>query len=91
MAKHENMLVAMKITADRNNRMYEAMKADVMRHETLSFELASKFETHFDVFNQVCENIEALKSHALLTDLHLEAFQPLQTAAIAFEVGKGLL
>jgi hypothetical protein len=38
----------------------------------------------------VTGNIDALKSHALINDIHLEAFAPMQIAAIAYEVGKGL-
>ena len=55
----------------------------------MSYELALKFESHFDILKQVTSNIEALKSHALINDTHMEAFAPLQMAAIAFEVGKG--
>ena len=63
-----------KCVVERNDRMYEAMKKDIMRHESLCLELASKFEAHYDVFRQLAENIESVKAHALTTDLHLEAF-----------------
>jgi hypothetical protein len=69
--------MSVKFTTERNDRMYEAMKKDVIRHENLCFELATKFEAHYDTFHQIYENIESLKSHALTTDLHLEAFLPL--------------
>lgn len=36
-------------------------------------------------------NIEALKTHALSTDLHLESTLPIQIASIAFDVGLGTI
>jgi hypothetical protein len=36
-------------------------------------------------------NIEALKTHCLATDLHLESALPLQIASIAFDVGIGAI
>ena len=36
-------------------------------------------------------NIEALKTHCLATDLHLESTLPLQIASISFEVGLGAI
>ena len=35
---------------ERIDRTYQAMKEDVVRHETLCFELARKFEQQHDVF-----------------------------------------
>lgn len=71
--------------------MYEAMKEDILRHETLAFELALKFESQHDLLLQFSEHIEALKSHSLSTDLHFEAYLPLQTATIAYEISKGIV
>ena len=36
------------------------------------------------------DSIDALKRYALVTDLHLEAYLPLQTASIAFDVVRGV-
>ena len=71
--------------------MYRRIKDDVIRHETLSYEIATKFEQHHDVMIQLSDHVEALKTYALVNDLHMEAYLPLQTATIAFEVGKGIL
>ncbi len=57
--------------------MYERMKVDVGRNETLCFELATKFYHQFDAINQLTESIEALKSYSVMTDLHIEAYLPL--------------
>jgi hypothetical protein len=75
---------------ERIDRMYSNMKEDLIRHESLAFELATKFEAQHDLLLQFAEHIESLKSHALVTDLHFEAYLPLQTACLAYEVGKGL-
>ena len=39
---------------------------------------------------QLSEQIDVIKTCSLATDLHMEAFLPLQMATIAFEVGKGI-
>jgi hypothetical protein len=67
------------------------MKEDVKRHETLSYELACKFEEQHKVLLSYAENIESLKTYTLTNDLHLEAYLPLQMAGIAFECGKGIV
>ena len=59
---------------DRIQRVYTAMKADVRRHETLCFELAQKFEAQHTILMEYAENIECLKTYALVTDLHMEAY-----------------
>ena len=55
----------------------------------------TKQQNKFEVFERVVSefniNIEALKTHALSTDLHLESSLPLQIASIAFEVGQGTI
>ena len=71
--------------------MYQAMKGDVRRHETLCYELVTKFEQQNELLLQFNENIEALKTNYLVTDLHLEAYLPVQTALIAYDVGKGIV
>ena len=76
-------------TSERIDRMYQAMKGDVRRHETLCYELATKFEQQNELLLQFNENIEALKTNYLVTDLHLEAYLPVQTALIAYDVGRG--
>jgi hypothetical protein len=43
------------------------------------------------VLKEFLKNIEALKTYAICNDLHMEAYQPLQMANIAFEVTKGLV
>lgn len=54
-----------------------------------------KFERKFTVFEAVTSefnvNIEALKTHALSTDMHLESTLPIQVASIAFDVGLGTI
>ena len=50
-----------------------------------------KFEIFERVSSEFMINIEALKTHALATDLHLESTMPLQIASIAFEVGIGAI
>jgi hypothetical protein len=53
--------------------------------------LATKFETHHEIIANSVEGIEALKTYAIANDLHMEAYQPIQTATIAYEVAKGLI
>jgi hypothetical protein len=48
-----------------------------MRNETMCYEIACKFEHQHEVIDAVVENIETLKSYALMNDLHIEAYQPL--------------
>ena len=67
------------------------LKIDITRHESLAFEIGTKLEAHRTVLNQVVDSIEALKTYAIVTDLHLEAYQPLQIATIAYEVGRGIV
>jgi hypothetical protein len=50
--------------------MYDRMKKDVIRHETLCYELATKFEQHLTFMLKLTDNIEALKTSALINDLH---------------------
>jgi hypothetical protein len=82
-------MVTTGFTTDRIDRMYKLMKADISRHEALAFEMASKFDVHHKVLKEASESIEALKTYALVTDLHLEAYQPLQIATIVYEIGRG--
>ena len=42
------------------------------------------------MFLQFSEHINAIKSAALVTDMHLEAYVPIQSGLIAYEVCKGL-
>ena len=71
--------------------MYSRMKTDIARHEILCFELATKFEQQYEVLNRCTEDIEALKTYALVNDLHMETYLPIQSATIAYEVGKNLI
>jgi len=50
------------------------MKVDVRRHESLCFELATKFEAQHSVLVSFASNIEALKAYTLANDLHMEAY-----------------
>ena len=43
-ADQDNKATETKFMVDRIDRMYERMKADICRHETVCFELATKFE-----------------------------------------------
>ena len=87
---YENSATENKYSMDRIDRMYKRMKEDVSRHETLCFEIAKKFEVQHDVMTQHTDNIDALKTFAMVQDLHQEAYLPLQVATIAFEVSRGL-
>lgn len=53
------------------------MKADVHRHETLCYELAKRMEVHRSQLIDHSDNIENLKTYAIITDLHLEAYLPI--------------
>lgn len=79
-----------KYGCERVDRMYRAMKKDVIRHETVCWEMATKLESQHQVFVQLAENVNALKSASVLTDMHLEAYTPIQTALIAYDVCKGM-
>ena len=48
-----------------------------MKHENLAYEIANKLEVHQEVLLEVSEAVDAVKTFALVTDLHLEAYQPL--------------
>ena len=86
----ENMAVEHKCAVDRVDRMYNRIKEDVNRHETLCYEIATKFTQQHDVLVQIAENTLALKTYTLINELHMEAYLPLQSATIAFEVCKGV-
>jgi len=64
----------MKYTSERIDRMYQAMKTDVRRHETLCYELATKYETQYSALKDIAKSIEALKAYTIINDLHLEAY-----------------
>lgn len=70
------------------DKIYTKMKDNVTRHETLCYELATHFEAQHDVMWQINEKIEALQTYTTVNDMHLEAYLPLQTACIAYEVAK---
>ena len=89
--EQDNNAAATNYTVNRIDRMYERMKVDVGRHETLCFELAMKFDQQFEVITNLTNGVESLKNYAVLNDLHLEAYLPFQIANLAFEVGKGLM
>ena len=40
----DSLMLEMRLGCDRNDRMYYAMKEDVIRHETLSWETAKIFQ-----------------------------------------------
>ena len=84
----DNILLTTGFRSDRIERMHTAIKTDVSRHEVLCFEIATKFETQNTIFKEIGLAVEGLKTYALVTDLHLEAYLPLQAANIAYEVGK---
>ena len=62
---------------DRIDRMYSVMKKEMMRHETLCFEIATKFEQQHSVILKLVDNIDALKTYSIVNDLHMEAYLPL--------------
>ena len=90
LARQDNEAASTKYMVDRIDRMYERMKSDIGRHETLCFELATKFTEQHDTIIKLSETTESLKTYSIVNDLHLEAYLPLQMATIAFDVGKGL-
>jgi hypothetical protein len=71
------MATETKFKVDRIDRMYERMKTDIGRHETLCFELATKFNEQHDVIIKLSETMESLKTYSIMNDLHLEAYLPL--------------
>ena len=50
-----------------------------------------RLEIYERIMSEFHLNIEAIKTHCLSTDLHLESTLPLQIAAISFEVGLGAI
>jgi len=50
MCEQDTMAQEAKFGCERIDRMYQAMKKDVVRHETMCFELAKKFESQHEVF-----------------------------------------
>lgn len=91
LADQDSVTTDTNFKCERIDRMFHIMKEDVLRHETLSFELAKKFESQHEILLQFAENIEAIKSHALMTDLHLEAYLPVQMASLTYEICKSLV
>ena len=57
--------------------MYLRVKEDISRHETLCYEIATKFAQHHDVMIQMGDNVAALKTYTLINELHMEAYLPL--------------
>ena len=90
LSEQDNVVLETKLTVERTERMYVYIKEDFIRHEALFFEMARKSEQNTKTSLDFFDKIEALQKYTLMNDLHLEAFLPLQTASIAFEVGKGL-
>jgi methyl-accepting chemotaxis protein len=72
--KQEVTVSEVSFTVDRANRMYQRIKEEMVRHETLCFELAEKFEAQHDLICQVCNNMDALKDYTIVNDLHMEAY-----------------
>ena len=68
------------------------MNFDSIKEIKLDIDLQKK---KFEIFERISSefqiNIEALKTHALSTDLHLESSLPIQIAAIAFDVSIGAI
>ena len=62
---------------DRADRMYKRIKDEMVRHETLCFELAEKFEAQHDILCQISSNMESVKEYTIVNDLHMEAYLPL--------------
>ena len=50
-----------------------------------------KFKSYEKIANEFNKHIEALKTHCLTTDLHLESALPLQVASISYEVCSSLV
>ena len=50
-----------------------------------------KFSKYEKIANEFNRHIEALKTHCLTTDLHLESTLPLQIASISYEVSSSLV
>jgi hypothetical protein len=50
------------------------MQEELRKHDVLAYEVASKFELHKEVLLEMSEAVEAIKTFALVTDLHLEAY-----------------
>jgi len=54
--------------------MYNRVKHDCCRHETLAFELATKFEHQHKAIVKMVESIENLKTFAFTNDLHMQTY-----------------
>ena len=53
--------------------MHKTVISDFSRSEALCYEIAEKFELQNKVLHQLGVSVDALKTYALVTDLHLEA------------------
>ena len=83
-----------KLNEEWQQKQEEFYKLNSMGLKELKAEFATqckKFEIFEKVSSEFQINIEALKTHALATDLHLEATIPMQIASISFEVGIGAI
>ena len=64
---------------------------DMNRHGTRLGLVEEKFGHYEKIANEFNKHIEALKTHCLTTDLHLESTLPLQIASISYEVSSSLV
>ena len=77
-------------TCEKIDKLFQGLKVDTTRHETLCYELATKFDEQHHVLMEFVEQIESFKTYALVNDLHMEAYLPMQMASVAYQVGMGL-
>lgn len=77
LAEQDSLVTLNTYSVDRIERMQKNMKTDVHRHETLCYELAKRMEVHRSQLIDHSDNIENLKTYAIITDLHLEAYLPI--------------
>ena len=74
--QQETQYTETKFTIERIDRMYKRIKDDCCRHETLAFELATKFDHQHNAIVKMVESIENLKTYAFVNDLHIQTYQP---------------
>ena len=70
------------------HKKYESISDNLVRHEVIVTEVANKLDHHHEVLTDLGHNITELKKYAVMSDLHMEAYLPLQIANIAFDLGK---
>ena len=88
-SEQESRVSETKYTVERTESICHRIKADGVRHESFCREIATKLKEHKEVHTELARGIDAVKNYALMNDLHMESYLPLQIATVAVEVGMG--